>query len=293
MDDIGNDTHGPILLLGAHSRAARAIRAAMPGREFIGIVRSNPEKDERVVARYTDIPGDLALDRAVIVNCVGSPEGDAAALRHVNHDVPEAWAEAGRAGGASGMVQISSFSIFGPAGQVDGTTPLAPVTDYGRSKQAAEKTLTALSGPSFPVALLRVPILVGGGTDKLAQLVSLASRTGFVPAANRPAPRSMLPYEGLAIAVREAVGMRANGPLFAADPEPFTPELLQDVARGAGKTIRRLSIPAPAAAIISRLAPGIHASLLSPSLLSPDANMLSGKSLPVTLRDVIAAQLSR
>ncbi len=288
MNDSARIADGRVILLGARSRAADAIRQAMPGADITGIVRSNPHEGEIATPSYAVIPDDIALGGAVIVNCVGSPQGDADALRKVNYDVPVSWATAGKAAGAAGMVQISSFSIFGPAERVDADTPAHPVTDYGRSKLAAEEALAGIADTDFPIALLRVPILVGGGGDKLAQLVALARRTGFVPAASYPTPRSMLPYQGLAVAVRRAIAARSNGPIFAADPEPFTPAMLQDVARETGKTVRQLPLPAPATWLIKRALPGLHASLLSPSLLAQEVNLLADEPASVSLRDIIA-----
>lgn len=288
MNDSAKIAGGRVILLGARSRAADAIRQAMPGVDMIGIVRRNPREGEIATSSYTVIPGDAPLEGAVIVNCVGSPQGDADALRRVNYEVPLSWATAGKAAGAAGMVQISSFSIFGPAERVDASTPAHPVTDYGRSKLAAEEALAGIADAGFPVALLRVPILVGGGGDKLAQLVTLSRRTGFIPVASYPTPRSMLPYEGLAVAVRTAIEAGLDGPFFAADPEPFTPAMLQAVARDAGKTLRQLPLPAPATWLIERALPGLHASLLSPSLLAPEVNLLADKRPSASLREIIA-----
>ena len=288
MNDSAKIAGSRVILLGARSRAAEAIRQAMPGADITGIVRSHPREGEIATSGYTVVPDEVSLEGAVIVNCVGSPRGDADALRKVNHDVPVSWATAGKAAGAAGMVQISSFSIFGPAERVDADTPAHPVTDYGRSKLAAEEALAGIADAGFPIALLRVPILVGGGSDKLAQLVALARRTGLVPAASYPTPRSMLPYQGLAVAVRKAVAERLSGPVFAADPEPFTPAMLQDVARDAGKTVRQLPLPAPATWLIGRALPGLYASLLSPSLLAPEVNLLAHERPSVGLRDIIA-----
>ena len=281
-----------VILLGGRSRAAAAIREELGAQRCIGVVRSGPGERDVATPDYAQVPGNLDLAGSIIVNCVGSPVGDADALMRLNRDVPLAWVEAGRAQGARGFVHISSFSIFGPVEAVDTSTPTRPMSDYGRSKLAAERALGESNVPDFPIAMLRVPILVGGGPDKLSQLVSLGSRTGFIPSASRPTPRSMLPYGGLARAVRLAIEGRLDGPVHAADPEPFTPQLLRKEAAKQGRRIRIARLPRPATALIAKAAPGLHASLLSPNLLAGEANLIANETGYERLRDVVARLLA-
>ena len=288
-----DDTNtGPVILLGGRSRAAAAIRAELGEERCIGIVRSGPCERDVVTPDYAQVPGNLDLAGATIVNCVGSPLGEADALMRLNRDVPLAWVEVGRKQGARGFVHISSFSIFGPVEAVDAATPTRPTSDYGRSKLAAERALGERNVSDCPIALLRVPILVGGGPDKLSQLVSLGRRTGLVPAASRPTPRSMLPYAGLARAVRLAIEGRLSGPVHAADPEPFTPRMLREEAAKQGKRIRIVRLPRPATAFVAKAAPGLHASLLAPNLLADEANLIAGETGYERLRDVVARLLA-
>ena len=199
--------NAPIILIGGRSRAARAVRAAMASRTCLGVVRADPAKNEVATPDYAAVPGDLDLAGATIVNCVGSPQGDPAQLMHLNRDVPAAWASAASERGARSMVHISSFSIFGLAETVANGTEPAPVNAYGASKLAAEEALAQIDAQGFPVCRLRVPILVGGGPDKLAQLVRLARRTGFVPRASRE-------VTDLPRGARVRLALQELGPIF-------------------------------------------------------------------------------
>ena len=280
--------NAPIILIGGRSRAARAVRAAMASRTCLGVVRADPAKNEVATPDYAAVPGDLDLAGATIVNCVGSPQGDPAQLMHLNRDVPAAWASAASERGARSMVHISSFSIFGLAETVANGTEPAPVNAYGASKLAAEEALAQIDAQGFPVCRLRVPILVGGGPDKLAQLVRLARRTGFVPRASRPTPRSMLPYEGLAHAISIAIDRRISGPACAADPEPFTAQMLQDEARRAGRRVRTVTMPRMLTSAIAKARPALHASLFAPNILDEASNLLADEAGYERLRDVVA-----
>lgn len=285
------DQSRPVIIIGGASRAGYALAEVMAAAPIVRIVRApSGLVGERVVPAYDGVPGDLALDGATIINCAGTPLGDAAGLARANVDVPLAWARRAVQEGAARFVQISSFSIYGPTADITGDTVANPISDYGRSKLAAEQALERC-GLGDRLTILRVPILVGGGPDKLAQLINLTRRTGIVPASANPAPRSMLSYDGLAHTIAGLIDAARGGTLAAADPEPFTPHLLADIARQAGVPARIVTVPRFALAAVRRVAPSVHASLFQPNLLDSAANA-APQHLPFErLRDVVARLL--
>ena len=266
------DRAGPWIIVGGASRAGRALAARLGGEEVVPVVRSPAGlAGEHLVPDFDAGPGALPLNGAIVVNCAGTPSGSAAELDRANRAVPLAWARAAAQAGVARFVQVSSFSVFGPARHIDAATPAEPASDYGGSKFAAEEALRA-AGLGDRLTILRVPILIGGGADKLAQLLGLVRRTRLIPAAPWPTPRSMLSYDGLAAAIVEAAYAERGGTLAVADPRPFTPEMLEARARAAGLSARILRVPSAALALVRRAVPGIHASLFEPSLLDHAAN---------------------
>jgi nucleoside-diphosphate-sugar epimerase len=278
----------PVILLGAGSRSGRAIRAALDGAPLLGVARTDADI---VVADYAEVPSGIAFAGAVVINCVGSDRGDAALLDHLNRVVPQSWARAAKRGGAGHFIQLSSLSVHGPAETIDRASPLAPENAYGRSKLAAEKALAALADEDFVVTLLRVPILVGAGADKLAQLVRFARRTHVVPRTRDPVRRSMLSYAGLAAVVRRLVSQPLAGAVHAADPEPFTYQALLDAAHAAGHPVRAVPVPGLVQAAIRLAAPGMHRRLFASSVVAPAANV-AAEALPFErVTDVIEREM--
>ncbi len=276
-----------VILVGGSSRAGRWIARALAGHQVVPVVRTVREPGQVQVEDYREVPPGLPLSGATIVNCVGVAHGTPEHLERVNGEVPLRWAEAGRSEGASHFIQISSFSVYGPASEVRADTLLNPISAYGLSKLHAERALAAMAPSDLAVSVLRTPILVGDGTDKLARLVSLAKLTGLVPLTKRPAPRSMLTYAGLADVVACLVSQPVAAPVNAADPEPFTYALMIEAARAAGRTLRGVPVPRMAQALLARAAPELGRSLFEPMQLTPEANYAAGLRVGETLRQVL------
>lgn len=292
MDD--DNQRNPLIIVGGHSRSGRAVRARLADWPMLGIVREAAGTHERSIADYAEPPSDVDLRDATIIICAGAVNGTRDELWRANVDVPKTWTRRGIEGGARHLIQISSFSIFGGAEAIGPDTPAAPVSHYGESKLGAELALMELARDTLPITMLRVPILVGSGHDKLAKLARAARSTGLALSAPWPTPRSMLPYDGLARAV-EAI---LQGPtpqawqaLFAADPEPFTAHMMMEAAEDNGRKLRALQMPAYFLKVIEKAAPGLHASMFRPNLLDSDANLLADGQgfvrLRATLRQIL------
>lgn len=285
----------PLILVGGDSRAAAAIAARNAGRRVVSIAR-RPGNGERILADdYRSVPAGLQFAGATVVNCVGTDRGEPDTLHALNVAVPITWAQAAAAGGARQFVQISSFSVYGRRARVDAESPLAPASDYGRSKRDAEAALAQVSG--IRVSVLRVPILVSpagaaGAPDKLAQLAALASRTHMVPAPSRDIERAMISYDAMARGV-ELLEANPRPLAIVADPQFFSYHLLAEVAREAGLSIARIPVPGFASALLARAAPSLADRLFASSMLAPDANLLTGHGDYLRLRAIIASHFAR
>jgi nucleoside-diphosphate-sugar epimerase len=284
----------PVILVGGHSRAAAAIRAAMPGARIFSIARGEGGADA-ITSDYTSVPAGVPFAGAIVVNCVGTDRGERPLLDHVNRAVPIAWATAAREGGARQFIQLSSFSVYAPTRIVRQDSVLGPSTDYGRSKLAAEEGLAVLATDDFAIALLRVPILVAsdpaGATDKLAALLSLVRKARVVPQVNPPVRRAMLTYQGLGAATALLAERRAAGVFAAADPEPFTYELVAECAARAGRSVLRVPIPKVAVGLLGSFAPALSQRLFESMELAPETNLLTQESYSGVLREAIVNQL--
>ncbi|MFM9977240.1 MAG: NAD-dependent epimerase/dehydratase family protein [Sphingomonadaceae bacterium] len=283
----------PVVIIGGQSRAGRAIRARLADRPVISVVRTSHSDGDVAIGRYDAVPSGLIPRGAVVINCVGTPLGDPTELAQINCATPVRWAEAARESGAVQFIQLSSFSIFGRAEHIAVATAIAPVDAYGRSKWAAETALAALACPSYPVTLLRIPILIGCGVPgKLQSLLEFVRRTRMVPRL-LPAPRrSMLSYDGLGAAVSKAMYERLDGAVIVADPEPFTYDLIARVGEEIGIKFARPTVPRILSRAIRTFNPVLGYRLFS-SMVVADSETFLVDAPPFTrLRQVIADTLT-
>lgn len=264
------DAIPPLVLIGAHSRAGRAILRAWPGPAIVQIHRG--EGASIKVTNYDMVPSGAIPPGAIVINCVGTSTGSEETLTRLNCIVALGWAQAAAAADAKHFIQLSSFSVYGRTEQIGRDTPERPDTAYGRSKLTADRALLALERPALSVTVVRIPMLFGDATSKLAQLVRLTRVIGGVPAVAPPIERSMLSYDALAAAIVALARSPVRGVVHVADPTVFTYDLLRDgMTRATGHPPRRVRVPAFAIGAARRIAPSLHARLFASSRLDPSA----------------------
>jgi nucleoside-diphosphate-sugar epimerase len=275
-----------LLIVGGNSRAARAFReqlAAIGGFDCTVLVRTAAPG----LANETIVLGDdyfappasvLATD--AVVNFAGIVTGDEATLKAVNVDGAAQLAAAAREAGARHYIHISSLSIYGFSPNIGTTTLEAPVTAYGRSKQAGDRRLTALATEYFTVTLLRVPILYSAtARGKLHMLARVMTKIGIFPVPLAEQPRSVLHLDNLAHAITAVLQQPVQGVVFAADPQPFTLSLLAQAAmRHTGRRIHLARVPFTGA--LRRLNAGLHASLYGKSVIESAALLVPPTPYP-------------
>jgi nucleoside-diphosphate-sugar epimerase len=163
---------------------------------------------------------------------------DAPLYDAVNRVLAVKVADAARAAGVRQFVFFSSMSVYGlSAGRIGADTKPAPDTAYGRSKLAAENELAALANDRFRVAILRPPMVYGGGCrGNYPRLSALIRKTPVFPKVGNE--RSML-YIDTLCAFLEALLADGRGGLFFPQNRAYvdTGELARLIAQARGKRL--------------------------------------------------------
>lgn len=281
--------HPSVLVIGGGSRIAGALHDSFSGNIRWVSRRPTGRSAERCVADYAAIPSDVFQGINCVVNCVGISKGTRAELDHVNHDLPAKFAADARAAGVRRFIHISSFSVYGCAASITRETEPAPVSDYGRSKLAADRTLGAMVDQTFGVIILRLPLIYGRNSmGKLDQLLRLWHRTRIMPIPRGDVARSMI---GVDLTARVLSRLIVEGfdeqIAFAADPRPFT---YTDAARARpGDDLWLLPVPLALTRLVVRSLPGWGTRLFTDSHLADRDNLAVEYNLGSDLYDDIAA----
>lgn len=169
-----------ILILGCGYVGRAAGEAlARAGHEVFGVQR-RLEDGALAAAGIHPLVGDVTQPASlaalpspfgVVVNCVSSAGGDAAAYRRVYLEGTRhvlAWL---RATPPCRYVHVSSTSVYGQTdgGWVDEDSPTAPGAETARILVATEELLRAEAAAGFPAVILRVAGIYGPGRGRLFQ----------------------------------------------------------------------------------------------------------------------------
>lgn len=265
-----------LLIVGGHSQAALAFRRLLArDAESVSVLVRRPgpaAPSEKIfeVVDYFQPPVDVFAGVDAVVNFAGvTAARSGSELMAVNAEGPRRLAELAKRQGVRQFVQISSLSIYGDAPDIGRDTQERPASAYGRSKMAADRALLALADATFTVSCVRVPILYGrsAGT-KLHRLARAMRRLGWWPAPAAMEHRSVLHVDNLSSALLQVIRRDMGGILFAADPEPFSLQMLADVcSAGRGRRVRLVGLPELAFAPLRVVAAGTYRSLYGRSLI--------------------------
>lgn len=283
-----------LLIIGGDARLAQRLARLTPALRVVRRAGAGPSFV--AVDNYAALPEAIFAGVRTVVNCVGISTGDPDTLNRVNVEVAERAAKQARSAGCRHYIVIGSLSVHGHASRIDNTTPIAPVSDYGRSKAAAEAAVAAFATPGFAVTIMRAPALYGADAQgKFGMLARLMCVARAFPVPRDLRQRSVLHLGNAAVVVAKLAANAdpKGGTLFAADHEPFDLYRFAAALRTArGEHVRLLRAPDAVFALLRAVAPGVHASLFAASLIDADAAITTKMDLPISLDVGLAEMLA-
>ncbi len=180
-------------------------------------------------ARFEELvrPGDVVFHLAAYVHRLPRTPEEIREVHEVNHHATARLAAACLAAGAT-LVFVSTIAV-------------EAITEYGRSKAAAEDAIRALGQRGLRFSILRFPLLYGpNGRGNMERMLG-AIRTGrYWPVGDQSTPKSCLYLDDAARALVLA-GRGALGGTFVAAPDPI-PTLGQIHAAAYSAVGRRLPV---------------------------------------------------
>lgn len=129
----------------------------------------------------------------------------------VNYKLAIEFARKCKVDGINHFIYLSSMSVFGKdSGCIDSSTPVTPLSHYGKLKRMAEENLMKLANSNFKVLCVRPPMVYGKGCKgNYAKLRNLILKTPiFITFTNK---RSMIFEENLAIFLKSYIDKIETG----------------------------------------------------------------------------------
>ena len=157
----------------------------------------------------------------------------------VNRDLALEVARKAKSEGVSQLIFLSSMSVYGiERGVITPDTPLAPKSNYGRSKMEAEEGMAELASEDFAICTLRPPMVYGKGCKgNFVSVVSLVRKLPFFPRVENR--RSMIYIDNLSSFVKMAIDRELSGVYFPQNREYMnTSQMAMGIAEGLGKKCR-------------------------------------------------------
>jgi len=137
----------------------------------------------------------------------------------VNCDLAIKIAEKAKNAGVRQFIYLSSMNVYGlECGEISRSTPVHPITHYGKSKVLAEEKLQGMETDAFRVVILRPPMVYGKGCKgNYQRLRKFALKSPVFPAYQNK--RSMLYIGNLCAFVQKLIDEQASGLFFPQDKE--------------------------------------------------------------------------
>jgi nucleoside-diphosphate-sugar epimerase len=253
------------VVTGATGGLGRALLARLPAARVVAVVRGEAGPPGVAALTRVDVAsadwsgvvesGDAVLHLASFVHQRAADAAAVERLREVNVGATTRLAAACRAKGAR-LVFASSVAVYGRGAEgASEDTPAGPVTEYGRSKLAAEEAIRAEGERGLDHLILRFPLLYGPhGRGNMERMLRAIDRCAYWPVGDPATRKSCLFFDDAAAALVLAADAPAGarGTYVVSARAPCTLRQIHGAAYHAlGRREPRFAIPAPPALAVA------------------------------------------
>lgn len=172
-----------ILIIGSDSFIAKCFFSSLKGTDVKCISRINScFQNEKIFPDLFLIPDGEFVDRDIVFNfaaIVHRPDiKDESIYDEVNYKLAVLNAQKAKNAGVKLFIQMSTIAVYGNASEISINTPYNPQNPYGNSKLKADEALLTMQDKNFKVAIVRPPMVYGGGRapGNLMRLIKLADK---------------------------------------------------------------------------------------------------------------------
>jgi UDP-glucose 4-epimerase len=232
---------------------------------------------EFVVENLFEMPESLLENQDVVMNftaIVHRPDlKDDEIYEEVNRKLALNIANKAKTNGASQFIQMSTIAVYGRHTSITRDTPCDPDTPYGISKLHADQDLLKLNDAGFSVAVIRPPMVYGGGLapGNMLRLIKLADKGIPLPFKAIDNKRDFVNVANLVQYLNLAAENKLKGVYLISDNEPVSTEyLLLKIFKYLGKPVSVFRLPSIILYLIKLLRPAEYEKLFGSLLVEPN-----------------------
>lgn len=241
-----------ILIIGSDSFIAKKFILKYGNNYLIdGISRlSTGYKKEKVFANLDQIGAKDFSNIEIVFNfaaIVHRPEiKEESIYDGINYKLSVLNAQKAKQAGVRLFIQLSTIAVYGNATDISTNTPYNPKSPYGNSKLKADQELLAMQDKNFKVAIVRPPMVYGGGKapGNMMRLIKLADQGIPLPFKDIDNKRDFINVNNLIQYLALIAEKQLAGIHLISDQEPVSTEyLLKVIAVNLNKKVPLFKIP--------------------------------------------------
>lgn len=241
-----------ILILGSDSFIAQKFISQYSDKYCIANISrvKTDTADEYIITDFSEVSIDFFDTVEVVLNfaaIVHRPDiKDEKIYDEVNHQLAILNAQKAKQAGVKLFIQMSTIAVYGNASDISIDTPCSPQNAYGRSKLKADEELLAMQDDIFKVAIIRPPMVYGGGKapGNMMRLIGLADKRIPLPFKGIDNSRDFINVNNLIQYLYIVAEKQLSGIHLISDQEPVSTEyLLSTISKYLGKKVPLIKIP--------------------------------------------------
>jgi UDP-glucose 4-epimerase len=251
------------LIIGSDSFIAQKFFNFFNAETIMGISRTVAQfANETVISNFLKIEENYFVGIDVVINfsaIVHRPDiKDEKIYDEVNHKLAILNAQKAKQAGVKLFIQMSTIAVYGNASDISINTPYNPQTPYGISKLKADEELLAMQDENFKVAIVRPPMVYGGGKapGNMLRLIKLADKGFPLPFKGIDNKRDFIHVHNLVQYLAVIAEKRLEGIHLISDHESVSTEyLLKTISKYSGRKVPLFKIPDIGLKVLKKIRP--------------------------------------
>jgi len=221
--------------------------------------------NELVFKDFWNIPDELFSKTDIVINFAAIVHAKRRIRKElfyeINYKLVVENAIKAKRNGVRQFIQMSTIAVYGYTNYIDINTKVKPVNAYGHSKLFADYELGKLEDDNFKVAIIRPPMVYGGGNapGNMMKLIQFAQKGFPLPFKDINNKRDFIHVLNLVKSLTVVIENKKFGIILPTDKKAVsTSEIIDLVKVNSLNPVRQIRVPEFILAIGKKIIPSIY-----------------------------------